>query len=43
MIRLNLGFRWLKQGADWFAFVEEEGNPIITGIFYERADIPNRL
>jgi plasmid stabilization system protein ParE len=41
--RRGLGFRWIKQGAYWFAFAREGSKLIITGIFYETADIPNRL
>ena len=40
--RLGLSFSWLKQSPYWFAFT---GPPdmIITAVFYETADIPNRL
>ncbi len=39
---LNLGFRWLKIGAYWFAFTPAP-DMTITGVFHEAADIPNRL
>lgn len=39
---LNLGFRWLKMGAYWFAFTPAP-DMTITNIFYETADIPARV
>ncbi len=38
-----LGLRWIKQGAYWFAYADPPSGPIIAGVFYVSADIPNRL
>jgi hypothetical protein len=40
--RLTLGFRWLKMGAYWFSFTPPP-ELIITGVHYDRLDMPNRL
>lgn len=37
------GLRWTKDGPYWIAFKETNAGPILTGIFHEAADIPNRL
>jgi len=37
------GWRWLKAGPYWFANIEGESGAVITGIFHESADIPNRI
>ncbi len=37
----NYGFRWIKVGSYWFAYTYT--GAAITAIFYDRADIPNRL
>jgi hypothetical protein len=39
----DLGFRWTKQGPYWVAFQETDAGPVVAGVFYETADIPNRL
>lgn len=39
----DLGFRWTKDGSYWVAFQETGAGPVVAGIFYETADIPNRL
>jgi hypothetical protein len=39
----DLGFRGTKEGAYWEAFQETGAGPVVAGIFYETADIPNRL
>lgn len=38
-----LGFLWIKAGAYWIAYHDAGAGPVIGGIFYERADIPNRI
>jgi plasmid stabilization system protein ParE len=37
------GRRWIKQGAYWIAYVQDEHGAIIIGIFHDSADIPNRI
>ena len=39
----DLGFRWTKEGRYWIAFEETDAGPVVAGVFYETADIPNRL
>ena len=39
----DLGFRWAKQGPYWIAFDDTGKGPVVAGVFYETADIPNRL
>ena len=39
----DLGFRWAKEGRYWIAFQVTDGGPVVAGVFYESADIPNRL
>ena len=39
----SLGLRWIKEGAYWFAYADTAGGLVIAGVFYESADIPNRL
>ena len=38
----RLGFRWIKEGRYWVAYLNH-GSPTIVGIFHESADIPNRV
>lgn len=39
----DLGWRWLRQGRYWVAFdTPGEGRHVITGVFYDAADIPRR-
>jgi plasmid stabilization system protein ParE len=37
------GLRWLKAGRYWFAYVATEDGAIVSGVFHESADIPNRI
>jgi plasmid stabilization system protein ParE len=37
------GWRWLKTGAYWFAYVSHDQGATVAGVFHESADIPNRL
>jgi len=37
----HYGFRWIKVGSYWFAYTYT--GAAITAIFYDKADIPNRL
>ena len=39
----DYGWRWLKQARYWFAFATIEEAYVITGVFFESADIPKRL
>jgi plasmid stabilization system protein ParE len=39
----SLGLRWIKEGAYWFAYTNTKSGPVIAGVFYQSADIPNRL
>jgi hypothetical protein len=39
----DLGFRWTKDGSYWIAFEKTTAGPVVSGIFHEAADIPNRL
>ena len=39
----SLGLHWIKMGAYWFAYAVAGSTPVIAGVFYESADIPNRL
>nr|WP_294527759.1 hypothetical protein [uncultured Rhodopila sp.] len=38
----RLGFRWIKKGPYWIAYMAE-GAPTIVGVYHEAADIPNRV
>ncbi len=38
-----LGWRWVKAGRYWFAYVTVTDGAVIAGVFYETADIPSRL
>ena len=40
---IEYGWRWLKQGRYWFAFATEKDAHVITGVFFESADIPQRI
>jgi hypothetical protein len=40
---LRPGWRWTKEGRYWIAFSPAKGGPIIRAIFYEAANIPDRL
>ncbi len=37
------GWRWIKCGPYWFAYVTREDQHLVTAIFHESADIPNRM
>jgi len=39
----DLGFRWTKEGPYWIAFEETSAGPVISGVFHETADVPNRI
>ncbi len=39
----SLGWRWVKMGRYWFAYVTVRGGAVVSGVFYETADIPSRL
>jgi len=36
-------YRWIKVHRYWFAYAVEGGDSVITNIFFESADIENRL
>lgn len=38
----HLGFRWVKEGPYWVAYMAE-ASPVIVGVYHEAADIPNRV
>lgn len=38
----HFGFRWIKEGPYWVAYMTES-SPIIVGVYHEAADIPNRV
>jgi plasmid stabilization system protein ParE len=38
----RLGFRWIKEGRYWIAYMNREPS-IIVGVYHEAADIPNRV
>ena len=38
----RLGFRWVKQGRYWVAYMNVP-SPVIVGVYHEAADIPNRI
>jgi plasmid stabilization system protein ParE len=38
----RLGFRWVKEGPYWIAYITGK-SPIIVGVYHEAADIPNRV
>jgi plasmid stabilization system protein ParE len=37
------GWRWIKAGPYWFAYVPHDQGATVAGVFHESADIPNRL
>ena len=39
----DLAFRWTKEGSYWVAFKETDAGSVVAGVFYDAADIPNRL
>ena len=39
----DLGFRWIKVKAYWFAYANTVHGPVIAAVFYAAADIPNRI
>jgi plasmid stabilization system protein ParE len=39
---VHLGFRWIKEGPYWVAYMMDP-SPIIVGVYHEAADIPNRV
>jgi plasmid stabilization system protein ParE len=38
----RLGFRWVKEGPYWVAYMTEPSLAIV-GVYHEAADIPNRV
>jgi hypothetical protein len=38
----NAGRRWIIEGAYWISY-SLTAPPVISGVFYAMADIPNRL
>jgi len=40
-ILASYGFRWIKAGSYWFAYTFT--GSAITGIYYDQANIPNRI
>ena len=38
----DLGFRWLKEGRYWVAVVEVTDGFVVTGVFFETANLPGR-
>jgi plasmid stabilization system protein ParE len=37
------GWSWLKQHRYWIAFTVEGDDALVTGVFYDAANIPERL
>jgi len=38
----SLGFRWIKEGSYWIAYMTGD-DLMIAGVYHEAADIPNRI
>ena len=39
----RFGFQWIKEGSYWFAYTNTPPGLVIAGVFYDAADIPNRM
>lgn len=37
------GYRWMKVHRYWFAYSSHRGQPVITNVLFETADIPGRI
>ncbi len=40
---LRPGWRWTKQGRYWIAFSRDEQGVVVRALFYEGANMPDRL
>jgi hypothetical protein len=39
----SFGFRWIKEHRYWFGWSMAKGYPVLTNVFYDTADIENRI
>jgi plasmid stabilization system protein ParE len=37
------GFRWIWVHRYWFGYIVQDGDAVVTNIFYETANIPKRV